>query len=121
MGHRRWLPRWRFQPAENLMDAFRLLEGAAPAEYSMSGGSDGGFLRGFCLDVIIRKMVTASAPIQRSPVNPRLGLRIDSPHRLGTTMTQHLRPPPLDLTAGIADRNALVINRLIEKRVVPWI
>lgn len=43
MGDRRWLPRWRFQPAENLMDAFQLLEGAAPDEYSMSGGDDVGF------------------------------------------------------------------------------
>jgi hypothetical protein len=43
-GDRRWLPRWRFQPAENLMDAFQLLDGAAPEAYSMSGGSEVGFL-----------------------------------------------------------------------------
>ncbi len=44
MGDRRWMPRWRFQPTENLMDAFQLLEGAAPDEYSMTGGNDIGFL-----------------------------------------------------------------------------
>ena len=27
MGNRGWMPRWRFQPAEKLDDAFRLLEG----------------------------------------------------------------------------------------------
>jgi hypothetical protein len=44
MGDRRWMPRWRFQPTANLIDAFQLLEGAAPNEYSMSGGNDVGFL-----------------------------------------------------------------------------
>jgi hypothetical protein len=39
MGHRRWQPRWRFQPTERLDDAFRLLEKAAPQDYSM--GDDG--------------------------------------------------------------------------------
>lgn len=38
-GDRRWMPRWRFRPAENLIDAFQLLDSAAPDEYSMSGGS----------------------------------------------------------------------------------
>ena len=40
---RSWIPRWRFQPARNLMDAFQLLDGAAPDEYSMSGGNGVGF------------------------------------------------------------------------------
>jgi hypothetical protein len=44
MGDRRWMPRWRFQPTENLIDAFQLLDSAAPDEYSMSGGNDVGFL-----------------------------------------------------------------------------
>ena len=43
MGDRRWLPRWRFQPTESLVDAFRLLEDAAPQEYSMCGDSKGNF------------------------------------------------------------------------------
>ena len=43
MGDRRWMPRWRFQPSDNLMDAFQLLDGAAPDEYSMSGGNGLGF------------------------------------------------------------------------------
>lgn len=43
MGNRCWLPRWRFQPAECLEDAFRLLEEAAPQEYSMCGDSNGTF------------------------------------------------------------------------------
>jgi len=44
MGDRRWMPRWRFQPTENLMDAFRLLESSTPDEYTMSGGNEVGFL-----------------------------------------------------------------------------
>jgi|SRR5260370_18100018 len=43
MGNRGWMPRWRFQPAEKLEDAFRLLEEAAPQEYSMCGDSKGNF------------------------------------------------------------------------------
>jgi hypothetical protein len=43
IGDRRWLPRWRFQPAERLQDAFRLLEQAAPQEYSMGAGKNGNF------------------------------------------------------------------------------
>ena len=34
-GKRRWMPRWRFRPTENLEDAFRLLEQAGPEEYTM--------------------------------------------------------------------------------------
>jgi hypothetical protein len=39
LGKGRWLPRWRFQPTENLADAFKLLEKAAPQDYAM--GDDG--------------------------------------------------------------------------------
>ena len=41
MGDRRWTPRWRFQPTEKLEDAFRLLEEAAPEEYSICGDAEG--------------------------------------------------------------------------------
>ena len=43
LGKRRWIPRWRFQPTGNLEDAFRLLEKAAPQEYSMRGDNKGNF------------------------------------------------------------------------------
>lgn len=43
MGGRRWLPRWRFQPATRLEDAFRLLENVAPEEFTMGAGESGGF------------------------------------------------------------------------------
>jgi hypothetical protein len=43
LGGRRWLPRWRFQPAEQMDDAFRLLEQTAPQEYSMGATENGGF------------------------------------------------------------------------------
>ena len=41
MGNRGWMPRWRFQPTEKLEDAFRLLEEAAPQEYSICGDDKG--------------------------------------------------------------------------------
>jgi hypothetical protein len=37
------MPRWRFQPAERIEDAFRLLEQAAPEEYSIVGDDKGTF------------------------------------------------------------------------------
>jgi Phage ABA sandwich domain len=40
-GKRGWLPRWKFQPAEKLEDAFRLLEEAAPQEYCICGDDKG--------------------------------------------------------------------------------
>jgi hypothetical protein len=43
MDGRRWLPRWRFQPAARLEDAFRLLDRAAPQEYAMGAAENGGF------------------------------------------------------------------------------
>lgn len=42
-GVRCWLPRWRFQPATCLEDAFRLLEHAASEEYAMGSSENGGF------------------------------------------------------------------------------
>ena len=43
MSGRQWVPRWRFQPVENLIDAFRLLEAAAPQEYTMGAAGRGDF------------------------------------------------------------------------------
>jgi hypothetical protein len=43
MGSRRWIPRWRFKPAERLEDAFRLLEEAAPRQYTMGRVEKGAF------------------------------------------------------------------------------
>jgi hypothetical protein len=43
MGGRRWLPRWRFRPAENLADAFQLLEAASPEQWTMGGDKAGDF------------------------------------------------------------------------------
>ncbi|HEY1205254.1 MAG: hypothetical protein ABSH46_11190 [Bryobacteraceae bacterium] len=40
-ANRGWMPRWRFQPTENLDDAFKLLENAAPQDYSMGDGGKG--------------------------------------------------------------------------------
>jgi hypothetical protein len=43
MGRRQWMPRWRFQPAENLEDAFRLVDAAAPQKFTLSREGAGPF------------------------------------------------------------------------------
>jgi hypothetical protein len=43
LGGRRWLPRWRFRPAERIEDAFRLLEALDPEEYDMRSRGTGDF------------------------------------------------------------------------------
>jgi hypothetical protein len=43
LGQRRWLARWRFQPTKRTEDAFRLLEQAAPQEFTMSTADNGDF------------------------------------------------------------------------------
>lgn len=40
-GDRAWMPHWRFQPTEKLEDAFRLLETAAPQEFTICGDGSG--------------------------------------------------------------------------------
>ena len=41
LPNRRWMPRWRFQPADKLDDAFRLLQQAAPEQYTIRGDEKG--------------------------------------------------------------------------------
>ena len=41
MANREWTPRWRFQPTRRYEDAFRLLDQAAPSEYSICGDEIG--------------------------------------------------------------------------------
>jgi len=43
MGDRRWMPRWRFQPSDNLMDAFQLLDGARQMNTACRAGNGLGF------------------------------------------------------------------------------
>lgn len=78
LGKRRWISRWRFQPTESLDDAFKLLEKAAPQDYSM--GDDG---QGFWVRVRIGKAIGEA----RDRTKPRaitlalaraLGLEVDS-------------------------------------------
>src|SRR5580693_5422407 len=41
LGNRKWLPRWRFQPAKNIADSFRVLEAAGVEEYVLHCGLNG--------------------------------------------------------------------------------
>ena len=43
VGRRRWVPRWRFQPCENLSHAFQLLDAAEAKTYSMGADEAGRF------------------------------------------------------------------------------
>jgi hypothetical protein len=40
-GRRGWMPRWRFQPTENIADAFQLLESADVVEYVLHADPKG--------------------------------------------------------------------------------
>jgi hypothetical protein len=42
-GNRGWMPRWKFQPAQKLADAIRLLEAANTEEYSVAAAANGEF------------------------------------------------------------------------------
>jgi hypothetical protein len=42
-GKRGWLPRWRFQPAQRVEDAYRLLKQAEPQECTIDRAADGPF------------------------------------------------------------------------------
>src|SRR4051794_25538441 len=44
LGNRRWMSRWRFEPTKRVEDAFRLLDRAAPEEFSMAIGPDRRFV-----------------------------------------------------------------------------
>lgn len=50
MDGRRWLPRWRFQPVTRVADAYRLLEQAAPREYTIRAAENSGFRAKVCID-----------------------------------------------------------------------
>jgi len=49
LGQRRWLARWRFQPATRLEDAFRLLKHAAPQKFTMATADTGVFSVKVCI------------------------------------------------------------------------
>jgi hypothetical protein len=79
MANRGWMPRWRFQPAKRLEDAFRLLEQTAPQEYSMGAIKNGGFW--------VKVRVAGSIGEAREASKPRaitfaisraLGIEVDS-------------------------------------------
>lgn len=40
-GNRHWMSLWRFQPLDRLPDAIRLLEAAAPQQYTMQENANG--------------------------------------------------------------------------------
>jgi hypothetical protein len=79
-GKRGWLPRWRFRPAENLNDAFRLLEAATPDGYTMGSAKDG-----LCWARVLISGVVGEAhqPSQARAITfaiaHALGIEVDSP------------------------------------------
>lgn len=62
MGNREWTPRWRFRPTEKLEDAFRLLEGAAPQEYSLCCDDKGNIHARVRIDGALGEARGTSAP-----------------------------------------------------------
>ncbi len=77
MKDRRLIPRWRFQPTKCLEDAFRLLEEAAPQEYTM-GSAEGGFSVSVRIADTIGEAVDISKPRAITHVVARaLGVEVD--------------------------------------------
>jgi hypothetical protein len=60
LSGRGWMPRWRFQPTENLDDAFKLLDKAAPDEFVLA--SDG---KGYSVRVRIGAITGESRDLSR--------------------------------------------------------
>lgn len=78
-GDRRWVKRWRFRPLENLLDAFRLLEKAAPQEYSMRSDSKGTFLVKIRIDDTTGKADGRSKPrVITCAIASALGIHVES-------------------------------------------
>lgn len=79
MGNRCWMSRWRFQPTEKLEDALRLLQEAAPQEYSICCDDKGnvrvqvriagtlGDARGTCTSLAITQAIARALGIELEP------------------------------------------------------
>ena len=79
MGGRRWIPRWRFQPATRLEDAFRLLERTAPQEYVTGTTENGRFWARVRLDGTTGEACESSQPRAMTFAIARaIGIEVDS-------------------------------------------
>jgi hypothetical protein len=79
-GRRGWLPRWRFRPAENADDAFRLLDAAVPERYTMGSAEDGTFWVNVCIGGATGEAVDASRPRAITfAVARAIGLEVHAP------------------------------------------
>jgi hypothetical protein len=63
LGRGRWMPRWRFQPCENLIHAFQLLDAAGPGTYSMGADGAGRFWAKVQIDGVVGKGRDRSMPL----------------------------------------------------------
>jgi hypothetical protein len=78
-GKRGWMPRWRFQPAQNLEDAFRLLDCAAPDEFSISGGNNLEVVVRVRIGEVIREASGTSKPLAITHAIARaVGIEVES-------------------------------------------
>jgi hypothetical protein len=62
-GERRWMPRWRFQPTLKIEDAFRLLEGALPEQFTFCGDDKGNFEATVRVTGIVGQATGSSKPL----------------------------------------------------------
>ena len=62
MGNRGWMPRWRFQPADKLDDAFRLLQAATPQAYTICGDDKGNIQVQVCINGAVGEARGTSIP-----------------------------------------------------------
>lgn len=62
-GARGWIPQWKFQPANKLTDATRLLEAAKPEAYSVVAGANGSFCARVCVAGAAAEAYASTKPL----------------------------------------------------------
>jgi hypothetical protein len=78
-GKRGWIPLWRFQPEQNLNDAFRLLEGAKPDAYEMGSKKGGKFWVRVAIAGVVGEACEGSKPRAiTSAIAQALGIDVEA-------------------------------------------
>ena len=62
LGHRKWIPNWRFQPCEVFEHAIQLLDAARPTTYSLANDRVGCFWASVEIDGVVGQARDRSRP-----------------------------------------------------------
>jgi hypothetical protein len=78
-GGRQWLLTWRFQPLKRLEDAFQLVNGAAPEEYTL-GSEKGGFWAKVRIGGATGEAHESQARAMTLAIARAIGLEVEAPN-----------------------------------------